>query len=231
MPVNLIGHKLKHHVAQGDYITMNFAEKLRNLRKQFKLSQEQLAEKINVSRQAITKWEIDGGLPDIENLMKIAALFSVSMDDLLSDEKFANAFLDYTYKSVTEYDISQFSHFDINAPGSMEISITVSENEKLRVRLASNILQSLAQDYKVKIDEHRNRIDVDIQKIGKSSEAEGKEVLFIEISLPGKFTEEAELSAVVNVLRLNWYECRASYCPGRKNLKTDRSRDSPIFHY
>jgi len=181
---------------------MNFSTKLRTLRKQFKFSQERLAEKLGVSRQAITKWETDGGLPDIENLMAIATLFSVSMDDLLSNEKLAHTTSDYTYESVTEYDIGCSSHFDIHVPGTLEISVTVSEDEKLRICLASNVLQSLAQDYKVKLDEHRNRLDVDIHRTQKSSEAEGKESLFVHISLPRQYCEEVELSAVCETLRL-----------------------------
>ena len=54
---------------------MNFAEKLKTLRKEKGISQEALAEKINVSRQAITKWETGLGLPDIENLIAISSLF------------------------------------------------------------------------------------------------------------------------------------------------------------
>ena len=181
---------------------MNFSQKLKNLRKQFKLSQEQLSDKLNVSRQAITKWETDGGLPDITNLMAIATLFSISMDDLLSDEKLARTALEYTYESVTEYDIWQPSHFDIHTPGAMEISVTVSENEKLRVCLASNVIQSLAQNYKVRLDEHRNRLDVDIHRVGENSEAEGKEALFIHISLPNKYCSEVELSSITDILQL-----------------------------
>lgn len=45
---------------------MLFKEKLKKLRKEQNLTQEQLAEKLNVSRQAITKWETSDGTPDIE---------------------------------------------------------------------------------------------------------------------------------------------------------------------
>ncbi|MCL2475215.1 MAG: helix-turn-helix domain-containing protein [Chloroflexi bacterium] len=182
---------------------MNFNEKLRILRKQSKFSQEQLAEKINVSRQAITKWETDGGLPDIENLLAISALFSISLDDLLSEEKLIRTVVDYTYESITEYDISCPSHFDIHAPGALEVYITTANDEKLRVRLASNVLQTLPQDYKVKIDEHRNRLDVDIRRIGKNSEAEGKEALSIYISLPAKYSDNVELSVIADILRIS----------------------------
>jgi transcriptional regulator with XRE-family HTH domain len=182
---------------------MNFSHKLRTLRKQFGFSQEQLAEKINVSRQAITKWETNDGLPDIENLMAVSNLFSVQIDDLLSNEKLARTASAYKYKSDTEYDISQPSHFDIHAPGALEVCLTVSENEKLRVSLVSNVLQSVAKDYKVKLDEHRNRLDVDIHRVGKTREAEGKEGLLINISLPVNYCKEVELSVITNILRLN----------------------------
>ena len=65
---------------------MNLGEKLREHRKKAGLSQEELAEKLSVSRQAITKWESNRGLPSIESLQNISKLFDVSIDYLL-DEK------------------------------------------------------------------------------------------------------------------------------------------------
>ncbi|MCD8126435.1 MAG: helix-turn-helix domain-containing protein [Clostridiales bacterium] len=65
---------------------MTLGEKLRDCRKRAGLSQEALAEKLHVSRQAITKWECGGGIPDVENLQRIAALFGVTMDELLREE-------------------------------------------------------------------------------------------------------------------------------------------------
>lgn len=66
---------------------MNLGDKLKEYRKIFGLSQEGLAEKINVSRQAITKWELGDGLPDISNLKELASIFGVSVDFLLDDKK------------------------------------------------------------------------------------------------------------------------------------------------
>lgn len=64
---------------------MKFNENLKYLRKKEGLTQEQLAEKLNVSRQAVTKWESNQSLPDIENLKEIAYIFSVSIDSLVGD--------------------------------------------------------------------------------------------------------------------------------------------------
>lgn len=65
---------------------MTLGQKLKEIRKRFGLSQEQLAEIMNVSRQAITKWENDGGLPDISNLQELSKVFGLSVDYLLNDE-------------------------------------------------------------------------------------------------------------------------------------------------
>ena len=66
---------------------MPLEEQIKHYRKQAGLSQEKMAEKIGVSRQAITKWENGTGTPDIVNQMAIADLFQISVDELLSNEK------------------------------------------------------------------------------------------------------------------------------------------------
>ena len=62
---------------------MTLGEKLKEARKKIGLSQEQLAEKLCVSRQAVTKWESDKGIPDIGNLKEIATLLNTSIDYLV----------------------------------------------------------------------------------------------------------------------------------------------------
>ena len=64
---------------------MTFSEKLQNLRKANGLSQEQLAEKLNVSRQAVSKWET-GAMPDMDNMIKLCRFFDCSLDYLMKDE-------------------------------------------------------------------------------------------------------------------------------------------------
>ena len=65
---------------------MNFGDKLKQYRLQEGMSQEQLAEKIGVSRQAITKWETKRGLPDVENMIILAELFKLTLDELILEE-------------------------------------------------------------------------------------------------------------------------------------------------
>lgn len=65
---------------------MIFADKLIRLRKKSGWSQEELAEQMGVSRQSISKWEGAQSIPDLEKIIKLAKLFSVSTDYLLLDE-------------------------------------------------------------------------------------------------------------------------------------------------
>ena len=65
---------------------MDFGDKLKQYRLKEGLSQEQLAEKIGVSRQAITKWETKRGLPDVENMIILAELFKLTLDELVLEE-------------------------------------------------------------------------------------------------------------------------------------------------
>ena len=64
---------------------MEFNKKLQELRKQKGLTQEDLAEMLHVSRTAISKWESGRGYPNIDSLKAIANLFSVTIDELLSN--------------------------------------------------------------------------------------------------------------------------------------------------
>lgn len=66
---------------------MTFGEKLQNLRKRAGMSQDVLAERLEVSRQAVSKWERDEAMPETEKVVRIARLFGVSLDELLMDKQ------------------------------------------------------------------------------------------------------------------------------------------------
>ena len=65
---------------------MEFHNKLYNLRKQKGLSQEELANRLNVSRQTISKWEVGDSTPDMEKLIAISDMFEISLDELVMDK-------------------------------------------------------------------------------------------------------------------------------------------------
>lgn len=63
---------------------MKFSEKLQKLRKEKGLSQEDLANKLNVTRQTVSKWELEETVPDMNKLIEIAKLFDISLDELVN---------------------------------------------------------------------------------------------------------------------------------------------------
>ncbi len=65
---------------------MTIGEKISKLRQNLNISQEQLAEKISVSRQSVSKWEMDQALPQIDKVLLLCELFGVSADTLLSEK-------------------------------------------------------------------------------------------------------------------------------------------------
>ena len=66
---------------------MEFNNKLYELRKQKGLSQEELANRLNVSRQTVSKWEVGESTPDMEKLVAMSDLFGISLDELVLDKK------------------------------------------------------------------------------------------------------------------------------------------------
>jgi len=79
---------------------MRFEEKIVELRKQKGLSQEELAEQLGVSRQAVSRWELGQTLPDIPNLLQLCELFCVSTDYLVRDEEQTAAKSDQSAKTI-----------------------------------------------------------------------------------------------------------------------------------
>ena len=186
---------------------MTFGEKLKNIRKQAGMSQEQLAEKLGVSRQAVTKWETNAGIPDIENMMAISALFVISIDELLSNEKGTKKQTDYLFESVTEYDIDEPKRYDMKFGGAKQFLLSGCEGEKIRVRLASNTLSTLQSDFKVKIDDIRKRIDVDVNRRNGVSEATAKEAVSIFVQIPSPYIGKIECAVNAETVEIRSLEC------------------------
>ena len=178
---------------------MTFAQKLKEMRTRAGMSQEKLAERVGVSRQAITKWETDKGAPDMDNLMALSDLFGVSVDELLgrAARRPAEGFL---YESVTEYDVADPKRYDVKLGGVRRLTVRGYEGEKLRVLLQSDTLSTLVSDCKLRIDDNRGRLDVELLRLNGLTEAAAREGLTILMELPRKFINHVELAANVNEL-------------------------------
>ncbi|MBW2758069.1 helix-turn-helix domain-containing protein, partial [Lactiplantibacillus plantarum] len=66
---------------------MTFAESLKKLRHDNSLTQSELAEKLYISRQSISKWELNKSYPDIDKLILLSKIFDISIDELLGQDK------------------------------------------------------------------------------------------------------------------------------------------------
>lgn len=81
---------------------MSLGERLLELRKSKHLSQEEVADKLNVSRQTISKWETDSSTPDFDKIIPICELFEISTDELLTGNKESTEEKVHTYSMSEE---------------------------------------------------------------------------------------------------------------------------------
>ena len=174
---------------------MLFNEKLKMLRKGKDLTQEDLAERLNVSRQAITKWESGEGVPDIENLKQISVYFGVSIDELVKENLTIINSEKYSYNE--ELDIEHSKHFDIVISKIFELNILPNSKEKMKIEILSSEEENLKDLYKIKIDDLYNRIDININSKKEINDA------VINIYLPEKYIEEIELKSKIKILNIS----------------------------
>lgn len=186
---------------------MEFGEKLKSIRKQAGMTQEKLAEKLGVSRQAVTKWETDTGIPDIANIRVISDLFHISIDELLGNEKEEKRQTEYLYESITEYDIDGPKRYDMKFGGAKQFVLSGYDGEKIRIRLVSDTMPSIQSDFKVKIDDIKGRIDVDVNRKNGVTEAAAKEGIAVFVQIPSPYVGKIEAAVNAETVRLHSLEC------------------------
>lgn len=177
-------------------------ERIRDLRKKNNLTQEELADKLNVSRQAITKWESGLGTPDISNIEAIAKLFNITVDELLSGNSIKKNNI-----SKTEFDIFKFSDIDLKIGNANTLDISLIESEKVIVELESDLVLDVYKFAKVKI-ENENSVEISVL-LNKSkdiniSKQDCKNHLFVKVLLPKNLVDDIELDA--NIKKLNIHD-------------------------
>ena len=89
---------------------MEIKDKIQQLRKHKNLSQERLSEELNISRQAVAKWENGETMPDINNLIQISNIFNISLDRLLKDDNCI-----CNFNNNCDYETNEVIEFLINA--------------------------------------------------------------------------------------------------------------------
>ena len=103
---------------------MNLSDNLKKIRKENNLTQEDLAEKLGVSRQSVSKWESNQAYPEMDKVVQICKMFNLNMDDLLNQDikevnnskqqrntinKYIDSFLSYVTNTVDMFSKMRFS--------------------------------------------------------------------------------------------------------------------------
>lgn len=204
---------------------MLFSEKLKMLRKDANLTQEELADKLCVSRQAITKWESGDGIPDIDNLKQISILFGITIDELVKEDKSVTLDNKKNYRYVSELEIDHNKHFDINIAKINELNLIISSEDKVKVEISSNEEENLSEIYKIIFDDLYNKIDIDIK-----SKKDIKDIV-INMSLPGKYVNEVELNSKIKTLNINGLSCeKLEYDGDLKYLNVNNSNTRIVLN-
>ena len=122
----------------------------------------------------------------------------------------------YLYESVTEYDINEPKRYDMKFGGAKRLVLSGYDGEKICVRLASNTLETLQSDFKLKIDDNRSRIDIDAIRQNGVTEATAKEAVAIFVQIPSSYIRKVELAINAETVELHSLECDSI----ELNLKT-----------
>lgn len=171
----------------------NFHEQLRKKRQTNNISQEQIAEHLNVTRQTISKWESGKSLPDIENAQQLATFLDISLNELLGIENhleqtrsinkknrlkkygsilsivialIAIIFLSNfyrTYYSDPDKDILLYNSYSLEYNTGEGVFLYTTDNRKLRIRSYFDIVK-----YSIRNPEPENLKDVRYFKISKN---------------------------------------------------------------
>lgn len=155
-----------------------FGKRLAGLRKQKKWTQEEVSQKLNVSAQAVSKWENDSSLPDLDMLLAIAELFHTTTDELLG--KVPTSIVEM--KEATKRDINKLV---------FRINIRSTDGDKVKVNLPMPLVMiALDTGFTPKVDGRDVLKDIDFKKIielveqgviGKIVEIESKDGDIVEI--------------------------------------------------
>lgn len=175
---------------------MTLGEIIKYYRSQLNMSQTELGDKMGVSRQAVTKWETDTGIPDINNIQSLAKVFHISIDTLLSHH------IDTPYVSKIEYDLDTPKDFDINLGTLGDVSIEGYEGEKLLIQLSSSSYSDLQKDFKIKFDDNKEKLDIDLMTKEYVTKIQRREVN-LSIMLPVHYIHELECNVLPSSMSMS----------------------------
>lgn len=126
-------------------MTIEIANRFLDLRKAHNLSQEELAERLGVSRQAVSKWERGEASPDTDNLIALAKIYGISLDELIFGEKQAE---DESSEDQVEEPIEKAERDTTNIKiGPTEIFVESEDGDKVKIDLSGIKIASSASEF------------------------------------------------------------------------------------
>lgn len=135
---------------------MNFAQKILELRTKYGYSQEQLAEQLNVTRQAVSKWEVGATLPETDTVIALSELFHVSSDYLLKDSIQSANNTESLDRTVIKFmsSVQEMNRISADLLDIVEDGI-IDDLEKIRLQEIIDILDRISatiNELKIKMD-------------------------------------------------------------------------------
>ena len=113
----------------------------------------------------------------------------------------------YLYESATEYDIREPKRYDMKFGGAKQLVLSGYDGEKICVRLVSNTLPTLQSDFKVKIDDTRNRLDIDVIRQNGVTEAIAQEAVTVFVQIPTPYIRKVELAVNAETVEVYSLDC------------------------
>ena len=133
-----------------------FGQRITNLRKEKELTQNDIAEKIGVTAQAVSKWENDQATPDIDILIKLSDIFEISLDELLGKEKKITVLNERPSKKDINKMVFRIQVLDAEDGDTVNINLPLA-----LIRVCAN-----KEDGKIKLlDGNKNLEDIDFNQL------------------------------------------------------------------
>lgn len=175
-------------------------DNIRKLRKEAGLSQEQMAERLAVSRQAVTKWETGAGAPDLENVVAIARLFNVTVDSLLNGDP-TQVGRERLGVSITQCDVLAECDFDIDFGHARLVTLRGVPMKKVRVELQSDQIDDVESAFGVRLDSGGKSFDIQVERREGVTCAEARASLDILLELPEAWCNSVEITGNADEVR------------------------------
>ena len=128
-----------------------FGQRITRLRKEKGLTQNDIAERVNVTSQAVSKWENDQATPDIDILVKLSEIYDISLDELLGKEKHSTVLTNKPNKKdfdsmilkITILDVKDGDKVNINLPLALVRVFTNQEGDKVNILNGNKALENI----------------------------------------------------------------------------------------